>query len=112
MSQLQHPWHPKVRRILRIGGPLILLLGLALMGIGLTSFFMAMGGNNPGSVLIPKGVVHGYRCISVDCGVVINCPDRLFMGQGKAEPIDEIRHEDDPENPFVKDERARRAHLQ
>ncbi len=47
MSQLQHPWHPKVRRILRIGGPLILLLGLALMGIGLTSFFMAMGGGGP-----------------------------------------------------------------
>ena len=72
---------------------------------------VAMGGNNPGSVLIPKGVVHCYRCISTDAGVVINCPDRLFMGQGKAEPIDEIRHEDDPENPFVKDELARRAHV-
>ena len=72
---------------------------------------VAMGGNNPGSVLIPKGVVHGYRCIGVECGVVINCPDRLFMGQGKAEPIDEIRHEDDPENPFVKDELARRVHV-
>ena len=72
---------------------------------------VAMGGNNPGSVLIPKGVVHCYRCISLECGVVINCPDRLFMGQGKAEPIDEIRHEDDPENPFVKDELVRRAHV-
>jgi dTDP-4-dehydrorhamnose 3,5-epimerase len=72
---------------------------------------VGIGGNNPGSVLIPKGVVHCYRCISVECGVVINCPDRLFMGQGKAEPIDEIRHEDDPENRFVKDELACRAHL-
>ena len=72
---------------------------------------VAMGGNNPGSVLIPKGVVHCYRCISPEAGVVINCPDRLFMGQGKAEPIDEIRHEDDPENAFVKDELARRAHV-
>lgn len=70
-----------------------------------------LGANNPGSALIPKGVVHGYRCVSHDSGLVINCPDRLFMGQGKAEPIDEIRHEDDPENPFVKDERARRMHL-
>jgi hypothetical protein len=33
------------------------------------------------------------------------------MGQGKAQPIDEIRHEDDPENPFVKDELARRIHV-
>jgi hypothetical protein len=29
------------------------------------------------------------------------------MGAGKREPIDEIRHEDDPENPFVKDLQAR-----
>ena len=72
---------------------------------------VAMGVNNPGSALIPKGVVHCYRCISVEPGLVINCPDRLFMGQGKLEPIDEIRHEDDAENPFVKDERAQRAHL-
>jgi hypothetical protein len=27
-------------------------------------------------------------------------PDRLFMGEGKAEPVDEIRHEDDPSSPF------------
>lgn len=71
----------------------------------------AMGGNNPGSILVPKGVVHCYRCISHDPGLVVNCPDRLFMGEGKRHPVDEIRHEDDPENPFVLDERARRAHL-
>lgn len=71
---------------------------------------LAMGANNPGSVIIPKGVVHCYRCISRESGLVINCPDRLFMGQGKRDPIDEIRHEDDPENPFVKDERSRRVH--
>lgn len=70
-----------------------------------------MGGNNPGSALIPKGVVHCYRCIGCTPGLVLNCPDRLFMGDGKAEPIDEIRHEDDPENRFVQDERARRAPL-
>ena len=32
-------------------------------------------------------------------------------GQAGSEPVDEIRHEDDPENPFVQDELARRAHL-
>ena len=70
-----------------------------------------LGGNNPGSVLVPKGVVHGYRCVSHEPGWVINCPNRLFAGQGKREPIDEIRHEDDPANPFVQDEAARRIHV-
>lgn len=72
---------------------------------------LAMGGNNPGSILVPKGVVHCYRCISSEPGLVINCPNQLFMGPGKASPVDEIRHEDDPESPFVLDERARRAVL-
>jgi dTDP-4-dehydrorhamnose 3,5-epimerase len=70
-----------------------------------------MGVNNPGSIIVPKGVVHCYRCISHEPGLVVNCPNQLFMGEGKKAPIDEIRHEDDPENSFVKDELARRAHL-
>ena len=69
-----------------------------------------LGVNNPGSVIVPKGVVHCYRCVSVEPGWVINCPNRLFAGEGKREPIDEIRHEADPENPFVLDEAARRIH--
>ncbi len=70
-----------------------------------------LGANNPGSVIVPKGVVHCYRCVSHEPGWVINCPNRLFAGEGKREPIDEIRHEDNPENPFVKDEAARRVHV-
>ena len=70
-----------------------------------------MGANNPGSVIVPKGVVHCYRCVSAETGWVINCPNRLYAGEGKREPVDEVRHEDDPQNPFVLDERARRAHL-
>ncbi len=71
---------------------------------------VVMGGNHPGSILVPKGVVHCYRCISHEPGLVVNCPNQLFMGEGKKHPIDEIRHEDDPNSPFVLDERARRAH--
>lgn len=70
-----------------------------------------MGANNPGSVIVPKGVVHCYRCISVEQGWVFNAPNQLFAGEGKKWPVDEIRHEDDPENPFVKDERERRAYV-
>ena len=72
---------------------------------------LCLGVNNPGSVIVPKGVVHCYRCISHEPGWVINCPNRLFAGEGKREPIDEIRHEDNPENPFVKDEAIRRIHV-
>jgi len=70
-----------------------------------------MGISNPGSVLIPKGVVHCYRCISAESGWVFNGPDRLYAGEGRRAPVDEIRHEDDPENPFVKDEQVRRVHF-
>jgi len=70
-----------------------------------------MGLNNPGSVIVPKGVVHCYRCVSSEPGFVINCPNQLFAGVGKHEPVDEIRHEADPENPFVKDEFLRRIHI-
>lgn len=70
---------------------------------------LALGANNPGSIVVPKGVVHCYRCISHEPGLVINSPNRLFRGPDRAEAIDEIRHEDDPSSPFVLDERARRA---
>lgn len=54
-------------------------------------------------VIVPEGVVHAYQNVGKKDGVVINCPNRLFMGQRKKEKIDEIRHEDDSESPFVLD---------
>ena len=54
----------------------------------------------PKSALIPAGVVHAYQNVGTVPGIVINCPNRLYMGQGKREPIDEIRHEDDPQTIF------------
>ena len=54
------------------------------------------GADSPKSVLVPKGVVHAYRNVGSAAGIVINCPNRLYMGAGKREEIDEIRHEDDP----------------
>ncbi len=59
-----------------------------------------VGADNPKAILIPPGVVHAYRNIGNMDGIVINCPNRLFMGEGKREPVDEIRHEDDPETIF------------
>jgi dTDP-4-dehydrorhamnose 3,5-epimerase len=65
---------------------------------------MYVGENNPTAVIVPKGVVHAYRNESEsEKGVVINCPNRLYMGEGKREEIDEIRHEDDPNTIFTMD---------
>ena len=65
---------------------------------------MFVGADNPTAVIIPKGVVHAYKNVSVtEKGVVINCPNQLFMGEGKLEEIDEIRHEDDPNTVFRMD---------
>lgn len=59
-----------------------------------------VGEDAPKSVLVPKGVVHTYKNIGHLPGVVFNAPNRLYMGEGKREPVDEIRHEDDPDTPF------------
>jgi dTDP-4-dehydrorhamnose 3,5-epimerase len=59
-----------------------------------------VGEDNPAAVLVPKGIVHAYRNVGHMPGIVINCPNRLYMGAGKREKIDEIRHEDDPETIF------------
>jgi dTDP-4-dehydrorhamnose 3,5-epimerase len=56
------------------------------------------------SILIPPGVVHGYRNTGAVDGVVYNVPNRLYAGVGRKGPIDEIRHEDDPDSPFKLDE--------
>jgi dTDP-4-dehydrorhamnose 3,5-epimerase len=62
-----------------------------------------VGEDNPQAVIVPKGVVHAYKNVGHVPGIVINCPNRLFMGEGKREPIDEIRHEDDPNTVFKMD---------
>jgi dTDP-4-dehydrorhamnose 3,5-epimerase len=56
------------------------------------------------SVLVPPGVVHGYRNTGTDGGIVYNVPNRLYAGVGRKGLIDEIRHEDDPDSPFKLDE--------
>jgi dTDP-4-dehydrorhamnose 3,5-epimerase len=61
---------------------------------------LVVGEDNPTSVLIPAGIVHAYQNIGAVPGIVINCPNRLYMGKGKKEKIDEIRHEDDPQTIY------------
>jgi dTDP-4-dehydrorhamnose 3,5-epimerase len=65
---------------------------------------LIVGEDNPASVLIPKGIVHAYQNVGAIAGLVLNFPDQLYMGRGKAEPVDEIRHEDDPDTIFRMDD--------
>jgi len=53
------------------------------------------GEDNPIRVIVPPGVVHGYKNISNKVeGMVLNYPDKLYRGWDRKEEVDEIRHED------------------
>lgn len=64
---------------------------------------LVVGESNRALVLIPPGVVHAYRNTSGVPGLVFNCPNRLYAGRGRREPVDEIRHEDRPGSPYQLD---------
>ena len=59
-----------------------------------------VGESEPAMLIIPPGVVHAYRNVGSGQGVVFNCPNRLYKGWGRKEPVDEIRHEDDAASPY------------
>jgi len=59
-----------------------------------------VGADNPSIVIVPPGVVHGYKCISGVDAMSLNFPDKLYRGEGKSEEVDEIRWEKDPESPY------------
>lgn len=61
------------------------------------------GGDAPLFVTVPPGVVHAYRNISLEPAIVFNAPDRLYAGEGRKEPVDEIRHEEMVDSPFLLD---------
>lgn len=58
------------------------------------------GENEPKYIVVPPGVVHGYKCVSEEPALSINFPDKLYMGQHKQEEVDEIRWEEDPDSPY------------
>ena len=61
------------------------------------------GEDAPKSLIIPPGVVHAYKNIGEQAGMVVNNPNRLYAGKGKKEPVDEIRHEGNPNTPYTLD---------
>lgn len=63
-------------------------------------FKEVFGEDNPSAIIVPPGVVHGYKCVSDHDGWCINLPDKLYKGEGKKEEVDEIRWELDSESPY------------
>lgn len=59
-----------------------------------------VGQDRPRMVVIPPGVVHAYLNVGTAPGLVFNAPNRLYRGPGKTHPVDEIRHEDQPDSPY------------
>jgi len=59
------------------------------------------GEKNPLLIIIPPGIVHGYKCISKIAGRSINLPSRLYRGKDKKEEVDEIRWEGIKDSPYI-----------
>ena len=60
-----------------------------------------VGEGNKVIVTIPPGVVHAYKNTGALPALVLNFPNKLYAGKNKAEPVDEIRHEDLVDSPFI-----------
>jgi dTDP-4-dehydrorhamnose 3,5-epimerase len=68
-----------------------------------TQMILDAGEQKPQAVIVPAGVVHAYRNIGSIPGWVINLPNRLYAGKSRLEPVDEIRHESNPNSPYQLD---------
>ena len=62
-----------------------------------------VGEASPVRAIVPPGVVHAYRNTGEGDALIVNAPNRLYAGEGKREPVDEVRHEDRPDSPFTLD---------
>jgi dTDP-4-dehydrorhamnose 3,5-epimerase len=62
-----------------------------------------VGADKPRLLIVPAGVVHAYKNVGAGDGLVFNCPNRLYRGPGKKDPVDEIRHEDLHDSPYQLD---------
>lgn len=59
-----------------------------------------VGESNPMLLVVPPRVIHAYKNISGHDAIVYNFPDRLYKGKGRKDPVDEIRHELDPNSIY------------
>lgn len=69
---------------------------------GVKQHFFA-GIDAPRMVIVPPGVVHAYKNVGIENGLVFNAPDKLYAGEGRLSPVDEIRYEDRDGCPYSLD---------
>ncbi len=67
-----------------------------------------VGIDKPMALIVPPGVVHAYKNIGKDQGIVFNAPNRLYKGWHRkgwyrGQGVDEIRHEEDAHSRFTLD---------
>ena len=53
------------------------------------------------TIVIPPGIVHAYQNIGLQEGWVLNAPNKLYKGWNRNLPVDEIRHEQNPQTEFI-----------
>lgn len=54
----------------------------------------------PSRIHVPRGVVHAYKNVGPAYGLVVTVTSLLFRGEGRRDPVDEIRHELNPQSPY------------
>ena len=71
-----------------------------------------VGDGNPFALIVPPGVIHAYKNVGPENGIVFNAANALYAGEGrkgwrgpKGTPdyVDEIRHEHIENSPYVLD---------
>jgi dTDP-4-dehydrorhamnose 3,5-epimerase len=63
-------------------------------------WFIHTGEQAPSRIHVPRGVVHAYRNAGNARGLVVTVTSLLFKGEGRRDPVDEIRHELNPNSPY------------
>jgi len=58
------------------------------------------GEQAPTRIHVPRGVVHAYQNTGSAPGLVVTVTSLLFKGEGRRDPVDEIRHELIPHSPY------------
>ncbi len=74
-----------------------------------------VGVDKPMALIVPAGVVHAYKNVGKEQGIVFNCPNRLYKGWNRkgwlaskldapglppAAGVDEIRHEEEGQSLY------------
>ncbi|MGO8765418.1 MAG: dTDP-4-dehydrorhamnose 3,5-epimerase [Limisphaerales bacterium] len=65
-----------------------------------SGWYIDTGAAAPARIYVPRGIVHAYRNTGRVSGLVVTVTSLLFKGEGRRDPVDEIRHELNPDSPY------------